>query len=257
MTTPSSGPRSPTTGVARAARERWTSSASMCSSAPSPSPAPKTPPNGRGCSPRSPSSSRRAAIGNDASHSPTKPSPVPGGSATRSRSCGCSSTPPRRPGFPRPSINASSTPRSCSSIAKRLGDPVLLGVAAARQVRVKIEAAAFDQVDEALAVLDEVAHLDPYVRMNRPSLLAVLAHVRGDFPAALAFADEARVVSGAEPDALAIYAATTAQILWDMGSLGTMAPTIEHTIRGEPGRHRVPRPPRPRVLPGRSLRGGT
>ena len=35
-------------------------------------------------------------------------------------------------------------------IAKRLGDPVLLGVAAVREVRVKIEAAAFDQVDEAL-----------------------------------------------------------------------------------------------------------
>ncbi len=31
-------------------------------------------------------------------------------------------------------------------IAKRLGDPVLLGVAAVREVRVKIEAAAFDQV---------------------------------------------------------------------------------------------------------------
>ena len=84
-------------------------------------------------------------------------------------------------------------------IAKRLGDPVLLGVAAVREVRVKIEAAAFDQVDDALAVLDEVAHLDPYVRSNRPSLHAVLAQVRGDFPTALAFADEARVAGGAEP----------------------------------------------------------
>ena len=71
-------------------------------------------PNGRGCSQRSPSSCRRAAIGNDASPSPSKPSPVRAGSATRSRSCGCSSTPPRRPGFPRRSINASSIPRSCS-----------------------------------------------------------------------------------------------------------------------------------------------
>ena len=59
--------------------------------------------------------------------------------------------------------------------------------------------------------------------------------MRGDLPAALAFADEARAVSGAEPDALAIYAATTAQIMLDMGSLGAMAPTIEHTIRANPG----------------------
>ena len=120
-------------------------------------------------------------------------------------------------------------------IAKRLGDPVLLGVAAVRNVRVKIEAAAFDQVDEALDVLEQVAHLDPYVRLNRPSLLAVLAHVRGDLPAALAFAEEARVVGGAEPDALAVYAATTAQILWDMGSLGVMVPTVEQTVREHPG----------------------
>ena len=112
-------------------------------------------------------------------------------------------------------------------IAKRLGDPVLLGVAALREVRMKIEAAAFDHVDEALAVLDDVAHLDPYVRLGRPSLLAVLADVRGDFTAALAFAEEARVTGIAEPDALAVYAATTAQIMWDMGSLGTIAPMIE------------------------------
>ena len=120
-------------------------------------------------------------------------------------------------------------------IAKRLGDPVLLGVAALREVRMKIEAAAFDHVDEALAVLDDVAHLDPYVRLGRPSLLAVLAHVRGDFTAALAFAEEARVTGIAEPDALAVYAATTAQIMWDMGSLGTIAPMIERAVLANPG----------------------
>ena len=106
-------------------------------------------------------------------------------------------------------------------IAKRLGDPVLLGVAAVREVRVKIEAAAFDQVDEALDVLEQVAHLDPYVRLNRPSLLAVLAHVRGDLPAALAFGrGSARRRRRQSPTRLPSYVATTAQILWDMGSLG-------------------------------------
>jgi tetratricopeptide (TPR) repeat protein len=121
------------------------------------------------------------------------------------------------------------------SIAKRLGDPVLLGIAAVREVRVNIEAAAFDQVDEAMAVLDEVAHLDPYVRMNRLSLKAVLAQVAGDLPGALALAEEARVVGEAEPDALAVYVATAAQILWDMGALGTLLPMIEHTVRDQPG----------------------
>ena len=120
-------------------------------------------------------------------------------------------------------------------IAKRLGDPVLLGIAAVREARVKIEAAAFDQVAEAMAVLDDVADLDPYVRLNRPSILAVLAHVAGDFPAALAFAEEARVVGATEGDSGAVYAATTAQVLWDMGSLGTMVPMIEATLRSHPG----------------------
>jgi tetratricopeptide (TPR) repeat protein len=121
------------------------------------------------------------------------------------------------------------------SIAKRLGDPVLLGIAAVREVRVNIEAAAFDRVDEAMSVLDEVAHLDPYVRMNRLSLKAVLAQIAGDLPGALALAEEARVVGEAEPDALAVYVATAAQILWDMGALGKLLPMIERTVRDHPG----------------------
>lgn len=120
-------------------------------------------------------------------------------------------------------------------IAKRMGDPVLLGIAALREARVKIEAAAFDQVSEAVAVLDDVADLDPYVRFNRPIIHAVLAHVAGDFPGALSFAEEGRVASGTEGDAAATYAATTAQVLWDTGSLGTMVPMIEATLRAHPG----------------------
>ena len=52
-------------------------------------------------------------------------------------------------------------------IAKRLGDPVLLGIAALREVRVMIEAADFDQVDEAMSVLEDVAHLDQYLRLEQ------------------------------------------------------------------------------------------
>ncbi len=120
-------------------------------------------------------------------------------------------------------------------IAKRLGDPVLLGIAALREARVKIEAAAFDQVSEAVAVLDDVADLDPYLRHNRPIIHAVLAHVAGDLPGALAFAEEARVAGETQADAAATYAATTSQVLWDSGSLGTMVPMIEATLRARPG----------------------
>lgn len=121
------------------------------------------------------------------------------------------------------------------AIAKGIGDPVLMGIAALREARVKIEAAAFDELDDALRVLDNGAHLDPYLRLNRPSIRAVLAHVAGDFPLALALAEEAREVGGTEPDAGAIYAATTAQVLWDMGSLGSMVPMIEKTLQAHPG----------------------
>jgi hypothetical protein len=120
-------------------------------------------------------------------------------------------------------------------IARRMGDPVLLGIAALREARVKIEAAAFDQVSVALAVLDDVADLDPYVRHNRPIIHAVLAHVAGDLPGALAFAGQARVAGETQGEAEAAYAATSAQILWDSGSLGTMVPMIEATLRAHPG----------------------
>ena len=120
-------------------------------------------------------------------------------------------------------------------LAMRLGDPVLLGIAALRDVRVKIEAAAFDEVGEAMAVLDDVAHLDQYLRLSRPSVQAVLAHVRGDFAQALAFAQEALVVGGSEADARAVYGATTGQVLWDMGSLDSMVPALEQTSAAHPG----------------------
>ena len=49
-------------------------------------------------------------------------------------------------------------------------------------------------------------------------------------------------MSGAEPDALAVYAATTAQVLWDMGTLGVDGADDRADDPREPGRHRVPRP---------------
>ena len=71
-----------------------------------------------------------------------------------------------------------------------------------------------------MSVLEDVAHLDQYVRWSRPSLLAVLAHVEGDFALRPRLAEEALVVGGSEGDALAVYGATTGQVLWDMGTLG-------------------------------------
>ena len=81
-------------------------------------------------------------------------------------------------------------------IAKRLGDPVLLGVVAVREVRAKIEAAAFDQVDEALDVLEPVARprslrapqpaepaRRPRARERRPSLRAAFAEERASWAA--------------------------------------------------------------------------
>ena len=120
-------------------------------------------------------------------------------------------------------------------IAKRLGDPVLLGIAALREARVMIEAADFDQVDEALSVLEDVAHLDQYLRLSKPSVLAVLAHVAGDFAQARELAEEALVVGGSEGDALAVYGATTGQVLWDMGALASMTPALEQTSEAHPG----------------------
>ena len=122
------------------------------------------------------------------------------------------------------------------SVATRLGDPVLLGIAAVRQIRVKIEAAMFDQIDDALRVLDHVASLSPYVRWNRLILQACLTHVRGDIPGALTLAAEARdvAVADGQPDAVAVYVAEIADIYWDAGTLGTLLSMIELAVRDNP-----------------------
>ena len=122
------------------------------------------------------------------------------------------------------------------SIATRLGDPVLLGTAAVRQLRVKMEGALFDQMDDARAVLEEVAGLNPYARWNRIILDACLAQVRGDVPAALVLASQARgvAVADGQPDAAAVYVAQVAGMHWDASSLGTLLPLIEQTVRANP-----------------------
>ncbi len=122
------------------------------------------------------------------------------------------------------------------ALAMRLGDPVLLGIAAVRQIRVKIEAAMFDQIDDALRILDEVASLSPYVRWNRLILQACLAHVRGDIPLALTTATEAReiAIADGQPDAVAVYVAQIADMYWDTGALGSLLPMIERTVRDNP-----------------------
>ena len=111
-----------------------------CSSARSTSSGPTTAPSGPACSRRSRSSSRRAPNGSVASRSPTRPSRAPVDSATRSPCCECCSTRPRRPDS-RPTLDQRIIDtEEMFDIAKRLGDPVLLGIAALREVRVMIEA---------------------------------------------------------------------------------------------------------------------
>ncbi len=119
-------------------------------------------------------------------------------------------------------------------LAVRVGDPRLRGLAAVRDVRLKIEAAAFDEVGPSMAVIEEFGHLDPYVGQNLLSLRAVLAHVNGDTEAALGHAAAAREAMRGEVDGEAVYMATTSFVLWDRGQLGSLLPTIEATVRRYP-----------------------
>lgn len=122
------------------------------------------------------------------------------------------------------------------SIATRLGDPVLLATAAVRQARMKMEAAQFDQLDAVMAVLDEVAHLNPYARWNRLILQACRAQVRGELATASQLAADALAVAKADgqPDANSVYVAQIAGIRWDAGTLGALLPMIEQTVRDNP-----------------------
>jgi class 3 adenylate cyclase len=120
-------------------------------------------------------------------------------------------------------------------IAERLGDPVQLGFAAVREVRTKYEAAQFDEVERAFRVMEAFGHLDPFVHHNHHSLRAVRAHIAGDLQAAMEFAELARELGGSEPDAPAVYVATTSMVRWDMGTLDEMLPAMERIRRDFPG----------------------
>lgn len=120
-------------------------------------------------------------------------------------------------------------------IAERLDDPVQLGFAAVRDIRTKFEAARFDDVDHAFAVLDAVGHFDPFVQHNHASLRAVRAQVSGDLEAAIHHAEHARRLGLSENDAAAVYVATASMVLWDMGRLESMLPLLERIRRDFPG----------------------
>lgn len=125
--------------------------------------------------------------------------------------------------------------RELFDIAERLDDPVQLGFAAVRDIRTKFEAARFDDVDHAFAVLDAVSHFDPFVQHNHASLRAVRAQVGGDLDAALHHAEQARRLGLSENDAAAVYVATASMVLWDMGGLESMLPLLERIRRDFPG----------------------
>lgn len=119
-------------------------------------------------------------------------------------------------------------------IAARVGDPRQQAVAALRDVRVKIEAARFDEVKPPMEVMEQFGHLDPYVRQSMLSLKAVVAHISGDIDGALGHAGAAREAMRGEDDGEAIYMATTSFVLWDRGQLGELAPMIEATVERYP-----------------------
>ena len=125
--------------------------------------------------------------------------------------------------------------RELFDIAERLDDPVQMGFAAVRDIRTKFEAARFDDVDHAFAVLDAVGHFDPFVQHNHASLRAVRAQIGGDLEAALHHAERARRLGLSENDAAAVYVATASMVLWDMGRLESMLPLLERIQRDFPG----------------------
>lgn len=120
-------------------------------------------------------------------------------------------------------------------LARRTGDPVLLGIAALRDVRVKLEAAEFDQVAPSLEILERNARLDPYLSWNHLCVLAVHEHARGHLDRALEIAQRAYDTSASQPDRDAVFIASTAAIRWDQGRLDEMLPLIAAIAERYPG----------------------
>lgn len=120
-------------------------------------------------------------------------------------------------------------------LARRADDPVMLGTAALRDVRVKLEAAQFDAVGPSLEILRQNARLDPYLGWNHLCVLAVHEHACGRLERALEIAQQAYDTSGSQPDRDAVYLAATAAVRWDQGRLDEMLPLIEAIAERYPG----------------------
>jgi class 3 adenylate cyclase/tetratricopeptide (TPR) repeat protein len=120
-------------------------------------------------------------------------------------------------------------------LAAQFGDPVVIGVAAMRSLRVKVESAEFDQADGVIEILDEYARFDPYVLFAANSTRAALAHARGQLDEAVVLADESLEAGRSERDAAAVHLTTMAMIKRDRGELAELVPTLEYVVDKYPG----------------------
>jgi tetratricopeptide (TPR) repeat protein len=121
------------------------------------------------------------------------------------------------------------------TLAAQVDDPVVVGIAAMRSLRVKIESGTFDQADGLVEILDEYARFDPYVLANSTSARAVLAHARGEFDDGLDLADRALEISHSEPDARAVHLSFISMIKRERGELAELLPTLEYVVETYPG----------------------
>jgi len=121
------------------------------------------------------------------------------------------------------------------ALAVEIGDPVVIGIAAMRSLRVKFESGAFDQADGLIEILDEYARYDPYVLWTSTSVRAALANARGELDRALALADEALEISRSEADAAAVHLTTSAMVKRERGQLGDVIPALEYVLHNHPG----------------------
>ena len=122
-------------------------------------------------------------------------------------------------------------------VAARLGDPLQRVFAAHWRIRACWEAGDLAEVDRYMAVVDELGHLNRYLKWNASAQWSHRLLLDGRMDEAEERTYEAFQVGQADgqPDAAAVLAAQLVNIRWDQGRLDEIEPLLRQAVADNPG----------------------
>ena len=123
--------------------------------------------------------------------------------------------------------------------AERIGDPILLFVAAATRIPIAINDGDIEEVDRCLAITDTLVKQlgQPTLAWGHNFLAATRAQIAGEVDRAEQLANLALQIGteSGEPDAFLLYGTQFMAASWQRGTMGMLIPLVQQAIAENPG----------------------